>query len=62
MSIDMMTPAMAAFCEGEIKKRWVSYREKAIREQQTALEIPGNSLPLPLVQGSPSGLRPSINP
>ncbi len=62
MSIDMMTPAMAAFCEGEIKKRWVSYREKAIREQQTALEIPGNSLPLPLVQGSPSGLRPSVNP
>ena len=62
MSIDMMTPAMAAFCEGEIKKRWVSYREKAIREQQTALEIPGNSLPLPLVQWSPSGLRPSVNP
>ena len=62
MSIDMMTPAMAAFCEGEIKKRWISYREKAIREQQAALEIPGNSLPLPLVQGSPSGLRPSINP
>ena len=62
MSIDMMTPAMAAFCEGEIKKRWISYREKAIREQQAALEIPGNSLPLPLVQGSPSGLRPSVNP
>ena len=62
MSLDMMTPAMAAFCEGEIKKRWLSYREKAIREQQAALEIPGNSLPLPLVQGSPSGLRPSVNP
>ena len=62
MSIDMMTPAMAAFCEGEIKKCWISYREKAIREQQAALEIPGNSLPLPLVQGSPSGLRPSVNP
>lgn len=62
MSIDMMTPAMAAQCEGEIKKHWISYREKAIREQQAALEIPGNSLPLPLVQGSPSGLRPSVNP
>lgn len=62
MSIDMMTPAMAALCEGEIKKHWISYREKAIREQQAALEIPGNSLPLPLVQGSPSGLRPSVNP
>ena len=62
MSIDMMTPAMAALCEGEIKKHWISYREKAIRAQQDALEIPENSLPLPLVQGSPSGLRPSVNP
>ena len=39
MSIDMMTPAEAAFCEGEIKKHWISYRERAIREKQ-ALEIP----------------------
>jgi len=62
MSIDMMTPAMAALCEGEIKKHWISYREKAIRAQQDALEIPENSLPLTLVQGSPSGLRPSVNP
>jgi len=62
MSIDMMTPAMAAFCEGEIKKRWISYREKALREQQSALEIPENSLPLPLVQGASSGHRPSVNP
>ena len=61
MSIDMMTPSMAAFCEGKIKKHWTSYREKAIREKQ-ALEIPENSLPLPVVQGSPSGLRPSVNP
>ena len=62
MSIDMMPPAMAALCEGEIKKHWISYREKAIRAQQDALEIPENSLPLTLVQGSPSGLRPSVNP
>ena len=62
MSIDMMTPAMAVFCEGEIAKRWTSYREKAIREKQAALEIPKNSLPLSVVQGSPSGLRPSVNP
>ncbi len=34
MSIDMMTPAMAASCEGTIKKHWISYREKAIREKQ----------------------------
>ena len=61
MSIDMMTPSMAAACEGELKKHWISYREKAIREKQ-ALEIPENSLPLSVVQGYPSGLRPSVNP
>ena len=61
MSIDMMTPAAAAFCEGEIKKRWVSLRERAIREKQS-LEIPENSLPLSDGQGSPSGLRPPVNP
>ena len=61
MSIDMMTPAMAAHCMGEIPKRWVSYREKAIREKQ-ALKIPENSLPLSVVQGSPSRLRPPVNP
>ena len=46
---------------GELKKHWISYREKAIREK-IALEIPENSLPLSVVQGSPSGLRPSVNP
>ena len=61
MSIDMLTPSEAAFCEGEIKKHWISYRERAIKEKQ-ALEIPENSLPLSIVQGSPSGLRPSVNP
>ena len=60
MSIDMMTPAMAAFCEGEITKRWISYREEAIKKK--ALEIPENRLPLSAVQGSPSGLRPPVNP
>lgn len=62
MSIDMMTPAMAAACEGEINKWWFSYREKAIREKEAALEIPEKSIPLPVVQGSPSGLRPPVNP
>ncbi len=33
MSIDMMTPATAAFCKGKIKKHWISYREKAICEK-----------------------------
>lgn len=31
MSLDMMTPAEAAQCNGEIKKWWKSYREEAIK-------------------------------
>ena len=62
MSIDMMTPAQAAFCEGEIKKRWHSYRDEAIKAAQEALGTTEKSLPLPCCQGSPSGLRPSVNP
>ena len=62
MSIDMMTPAQAASCEGELKKWWMSYRVKAIKEKLADLEIPENSLPLSSVQGSPSGLRPPVNP
>ena len=34
MSIDLMTPSMAARCDGEIPKRWISYRERAIRKKQ----------------------------
>ena len=60
MSIDMMTPAMASFCEGEITKRWTSLREEAIKKK--SLEIPENRLPLSAVQGSPSVLRPPVNP
>ena len=62
MSINMMTPSQATACEGEIKKWWVSYRVKAIKEKLADLEIPENSLPLSAVQGSPSGLRPPVNP
>ena len=62
MSINMMTPAQAAFCDGAIEKMWFSYREKAIREKQEALDIPENTLPLCIDQGSPSGLRPPVNP
>ena len=62
MSIDMKTPAEAALCEGELTKLWVSYRENAIRAKHVALEIPEKTLPLPVVQGSPSGLRPPVNP
>lgn len=45
MSINMMTPAQAALCEGEIKKWWISYRERAIKRNQ-CLENPENPLPL----------------
>lgn len=62
MSIDMMTPSQAASCEGELNKWWMSYRVKAIKGKLADLEIPGNSLPLSSVQGSPSGLRPPVNP
>jgi transposase InsO family protein len=62
MSINMMTPSQATACEGEIKKWWISYRVKAIKEKLTDLEIPENGLPLSAVQGSPSGLRPPVNP
>jgi transposase InsO family protein len=67
MSINNMTPAQAALCSGEIKKLWHSWREDAIkRNSAEKLEnpsvIPGNCLPLPSVLGSPSGLRPSVNP
>lgn len=62
MSIDMKTPAEAALCEGELNKLWISYRENAIRAKQAALDIPEKTLPLSVVQGSPSGLRPPVNP
>jgi transposase InsO family protein len=31
MSLDWRTPAEAALCTGELKKKWVSYREKAVK-------------------------------
>ena len=62
MSIDMMTPAEAALHEGEIAKRWRSYRTIAIKEKQKVLEITEKGLPLPETHGFPSGLRPPVNP
>lgn len=32
MSNDMMTPAQAAKCNGELKKWWKSYRDEAIKD------------------------------
>ena len=62
MSINMMTPSQATVCEGEIKKWWVSYRVKAIKEKLTDLEIPENSLPLSAVQGLTGGRSPEGDP
>lgn len=62
MSIDMMTPAEAALHEGEIAKRWKSYRTIAIKEKQKVLEITEKGLPLPETHGFPSGPRPPVNP
>lgn len=33
-SLDGMTPSQAARCKGELRKRWKSYREKAIKNQK----------------------------
>jgi len=62
MSINMMTPAEAAMCTGEIDKCWTSYREEAIKRKRTELDIAENSLPLQQNLGSPSELRSSVNP
>lgn len=55
MSLDMMTPSEACGHNGEIRKLWNSYREKAIKEKQVSCEIPEKSIPLASVKGSPSG-------
>lgn len=34
MSLDMMTPAQAALCHGELSKRWRSYREEGIKKNR----------------------------
>ena len=62
MSIDMMTPAEAALHEGEIAKRWRSYRTIAIKEKQKVLEITENGLPLPETHGLTGGRSPEGNP
>jgi hypothetical protein len=62
MSIDMMTPAQAAGCCGEIAKRWTSYRINAIKSRPQGLDITEKGLPLPDCQGTLSGLRPPVNP
>ena len=61
MSIGMKTPAEAAGSTGERDMRWTSYRHQAIKSKGNS-DIPENSLPLGDCQGSPSGLRPPVNP
>jgi transposase InsO family protein len=61
MSIDMMTPAEAAGCCGEITKRWTSYRLMAIKNRLDGLDIAENSLPLQECQGHLPG-SPSSQP
>ncbi|MBQ6910715.1 MAG: hypothetical protein IJQ35_00960, partial [Bacteroidales bacterium] len=53
-----------ALCEGVLEKWWVSYREKAVRAilERHALESDGKTVSLSAVPGSPSGLRPPVNP
>lgn len=62
MSINMMTPAEASSCEGELNKLWYSHRIKAIKDKNISLQIPEKGLPLSSVHGSPFGLRPTVNP
>ena len=65
MSTGMMTPAQAEKCNGELRKMWHSYREEAIKklkEGQETADITEKGLPLHPCHGSPSGLRPPVNP
>lgn len=40
MSLSMRTPVQAAACEGEQGKRWLSYRERAIKLARQARDVP----------------------
>ncbi|MGB4576859.1 MAG: IS3 family transposase [Paludibacter sp.] len=62
MSIGMMTPVEASQCNGERDMRWTSYRELAIKKKSLETKIAENSLLLSPSHGSPSGLRPPVNP
>ena len=61
MSIGMKTPVEMADSTGDRDMRWHSYRQEAIKAKKD-LDITENYLPLPMCQGSPSGLRPPVNP
>ena len=61
MSLGMRTPAEMAESTGDRDMKWKSWRLEAIKNRNN-LDIPENCLPLSSSQGSPSGLRPSVNP
>ena len=61
MSIGMKTPVEMAGSTGDRDMKWHSYKLEAIKSRNN-LDIPENCLPLPACQGSPSGLRPPVNP
>ena len=61
MSLGMRTPAEMAESTGDRDMLWKSWRHEAIKTRNN-LDIPENCLPLLTSQGSPSGLRPPVNP
>lgn len=61
MRIDMMTPVEASLCIGERNMKWTSYRELAIKKS-LEIKIAEKGFPLNPFPGSPSGLRPLVNP
>jgi transposase InsO family protein len=61
MSLGMRTPASMNESTGDRDMKWKSWRFEAIKNRDS-LDIPEKCLPLLVSQGSPSGLRPSVNP
>ena len=61
MSIGMMKPSEAINLTGEREMKWTSYRQMAIKND---INTAKTEYPLPeeFCQGSPSGLRPPVNP
>ena len=61
MSIGMSVPADMVEATGDRDMRWTSYRLMAIKNRDN-LNITEKALPLNPCLGSPSGLRPTVNP
>ena len=61
MSIGMSVPADMVDATGDRDMRWTSYRLMAIKNRDN-LDITEKALPLNPCLGSPSGLRPPVNP